>query len=70
MTSPRWITPALIAAAVLVVLGALFTLQGIGLVGGSAMSGNRTWAVIGPIMIIVGAVLALAALRSRRTPQR
>ena len=35
-----------VIAAVLVVLGGLFTLQGLGIVGGSGMTGDRTWAVI------------------------
>lgn len=53
----------LIVAALLVVVGAVFALQGIGVLGGSAMSGQRTWAISGPIMVVVGVVLGLLALR-------
>lgn len=53
----------LIASAVLIVFGGLFTLQGLGVVGGSAMSGNPTWAVIGPILMLIGLGLGLWALR-------
>ena len=42
---------------VLVAVGALWTLQGLGVVGGSVMSGSTMWAVIGPIVAIVGIVL-------------
>ena len=44
----------LIVAGVLIVFGAVFGLQGIGVLGGSAMSGKPLWAVIGPIMIVIG----------------
>ncbi len=60
-------TIALIVAALLVVLGALFFLQGIGLVGGSVMTGDRTWAVIGPVMVLIGLGLGLFFLRRRGT---
>lgn len=53
----------LIVAGVLIVFGTLFTLQGVGLVGGSAMSGNLTWAVIGPILVVIGLVLGLLTWR-------
>jgi len=36
------------------VVGAVFTLQGIGVLGGSFMSGDATWAVIGVAMVVVG----------------
>jgi hypothetical protein len=60
-------TFALIVAALLIVFGALFFLQGIGLVGGSGMTGDRTWAVIGPVMVVVGLGLGLVFLRRRGT---
>jgi heme A synthase len=58
-------TAVLLTAAVLIVLGVLFTLQGIGLVGGSVMTGDRTWAVIGPVLAVIGVVLGGWALRRR-----
>lgn len=36
------------------VVGAVFTLQGIGVLGGSFMSGDATWAVIGIAMVVAG----------------
>ena len=53
----------LIVAAVLVVFGAVFALQGIGVLGGSAMTGDRTWALIGPIMLLIGIALGVWAWR-------
>jgi hypothetical protein len=46
--------------------GLVWTLQGLGYVGGSFMSGATVWAVIGPIVAIVGLVLITVGLRSRR----
>jgi len=59
--------PVRVIVGVLVLLvGALGTLQGLGYVGGSAMSGNTLWAVIGPIVAVAG--LGLALSRPRRRP--
>ena len=61
--------PVLITVGVIVaLLGLLFTLQGLGVVGGSAMSGSTLWAVLGPIIAIVGIVLVVLGLRKRPTP--
>ena len=46
--------------------GLVWTLQGLGYVAGSFMSGATVWAVIGPIVAVVGLVLITAGLRSRR----
>jgi uncharacterized membrane protein len=46
--------------------GLVWTLQGLGYVGGSFMSGATVWAVIGPIVVLVGLVLITLGLRSRR----
>ena len=51
--------------AVLVLLGALWILQGLDVLGGSGMSGNSIWAVIG---LIVGAVGVFLVVRALRTP--
>jgi hypothetical protein len=48
------------------VAGLVFTLQGLGYVGGSFMSGATVWAVIGPIVVLAGLVLITLGLRSRR----
>ena len=47
----------------LVVLGGLWTLQGLGLVGGSFMTGSRLWLVIGLVLVIAGVALLLRRRR-------
>ena len=58
------VTVGVIAA----VLGAIFTLQGVGILGGSAMTGSTLWAILGPIIAIAGIVLVVLGLRSGRKP--
>ncbi len=49
-----------------VVLGALWTVQGLGYVAGSVMTGRRVWAVIGPIVVLIGLVALWYGMRARR----
>lgn len=51
--------------ALLVVVGAVWTLQGLGYVGGSAMSGVALWAVVGPVVVVLGLLLAVRGGRKR-----
>jgi hypothetical protein len=46
-------------------VGLVFTLQGLGYVGGSFMSGATVWAVIGPLVLLAGLVLITLGLRRR-----
>ena len=46
--------------------GSVWTLQGLGYVGGSFMSGATVWAVIGPIVALAGLALITLGLRRRR----
>ena len=56
--------PVAVAVGVLLVLvGALWTLQGLDYIGGSVMSGVTLWAIIGPIVAIAGIALALSGRR-------
>lgn len=48
-----------------VVLGSVWTLQGLDVLGNSPMSGNTFWAVVGPIVAIVGVALIVMGLRTR-----
>lgn len=58
--------PARVVIAVLLALvGAAWTLQGLGVIGGSAMSGTLFWAGAG-IALIVGAAAVVAAELRRR----
>ena len=53
--------------ALLVVVGAVWFLQGIDVLGGSGMSGKTLWAVVGPIVALVGAGMFVSGLRRPRT---
>jgi hypothetical protein len=56
---------ALVLAGLLVVVGLLFTFQGLGYIKGSAMTGVEFWAVLGPAIAGFGVALAIVALRRR-----
>jgi hypothetical protein len=58
---------AFIAAGLLIVIGAVFVGQGLGVLRGSSfMVGDARWAVIGVVFIGLGALLAWRADRQRR----
>ena len=60
--------PSLVAVGVLLaVVGMIWTLQGLDYLGGSAMTGDTVWAVIGPVVAVVGLALAVAGSRGRRS---
>jgi len=61
----RWIVPA--AGVLLVLIGAVWTLQGTGVLGGSSMTGSQLWTVIGLIAVVLGLVLVWRAVRVRRS---
>lgn len=54
----------------LLVLGGLWTLQGLDLVGGSAMSGVTLWAIVGPVVAVAGLVLLVLGTRRRNQAKR
>ncbi len=59
----------LVAAGVLIVIaGIVWTLQGLGYVGGSFMTGATTWAIIGPVIALAGLALIMIGLFRRRIP--
>lgn len=55
-----------VAGALMVLVGLLFTGQGMGWIGGSAMTGVMLWAVVGPVLALAGAGVLVAASRRRR----
>src|SRR3954447_9180402 len=61
MNSPRfWLGVAL------VLIGAVWFGQGMGWIGGGAMSGVALWAIVGPVVALIGIALALQAVRAKR----
>ena len=54
----------LVGVGLLITLaGVIFTLQGVGVIGGSFMSGTTTWAVAGPVIALIGLALVVLGLR-------
>ena len=57
----------LVVVGVLILLaGAVFAGQGLGYIPGSYMTGDIKWFWIGSGMVVVGIVLGVAGLRSKR----
>ena len=66
------IWPFLIPGVILSAVGLVWTLQGLDVLRGSAMSGSSLWATIGPIVLVVGLVLigiSIAAAHRHRRDQ-
>ena len=49
----------------MVVVGTIWTFQGLGYLEGSAMTGVQTWAVIGPLVAGLGLALLIVVMRPR-----
>jgi hypothetical protein len=58
---------SLVLGVILILVGLVWTLQGLDVLGGSAMSGVALWAVVGPFVMLIGVILAVSG-RRRRTP--
>lgn len=54
-----------IVGVVIALIGLLFTLQGVGIVKGSAMTGTTLWTVVGPVIIVAGLVVAATGVWRR-----
>ena len=53
----------LIVGGLMVFVGAVWLLQGVGILPGSFMTGQLFWAVMGAIFLVVGGLLFFAGLR-------
>ncbi len=49
----------------LVLIGVIWTLQGLGMLAGSAMTGVMLWAIVGPIVALIGVLVVARAVRDR-----
>jgi len=62
-----------IVGVLLVLVGAVWTMQGLGYLPGSARAGVTLWAVVGPVVALLGLVLFVRGLGRRgasRPPDR
>ena len=60
-----------VIGALLAFVGTIWFLQGINVLGGSVMSGKTLWAVVGPLVVVVGLGLIAAGVRTvRRAPSK
>jgi len=60
----RWVP--LVAGAMALLTGIIWILQGADLLGGSGMSGQPGWIVVGGAVLLLGGALVFAGLRPRR----
>jgi hypothetical protein len=60
----RWIL--LVVGVVLALIGAVWTLQGSGVITGSGMSGQVMWLLIGLVCLVVGILLLVTNARRGR----
>ncbi len=51
---------------ILTIAGVIWALQGFGVIGGSFMSGDSVWAIIGPIVTVTGLLTTVVAVRRAR----
>jgi hypothetical protein len=56
----------LIVGLVAVLLGGVWALQGIGVIGGSFMSDSPTWVVIGGVVVVAGLLMIVLGARKKR----
>lgn len=57
---------ALALSGLMVVVGVVWTLQGLDVIKGSSMSGQDFWALVGPALAGFGIALGFVALRGTR----
>ena len=57
----------LVLSVLMVVVGGIWALQGLGYLGGSPMTGEEFWAIVGSVLAGFGVALAIVVLRP---PQR
>jgi len=50
---------------VLVLVGLVWTAQGLGWLEGSPMTDEALWAVVGPVVVLIGALVVVLGLRRK-----
>lgn len=52
---------------IVTIAGVIWALQGFGVIGGSFMSGDSVWAIIGPIVAVAGLLITGIGIRRARS---
>jgi hypothetical protein len=55
------------AGGIVVLMGLVFTLQGVGVLQGSSMSNTTFWSVAGPVIMVLGLAVTAAGVRGTRS---
>ncbi len=50
----------------LILVGLIWTLQGLDLLAGSVMTGVTFWAIVGPIVAVIGVLVVARSVRGRQ----
>jgi hypothetical protein len=61
----KWIL--IVGGGLLIAIGALWALQGLGVITQGAMAGHMRWTLIGGILAVAGAVLVVMGFSRRRS---
>jgi uncharacterized membrane protein YiaA len=56
-----------VVGVVLLVVGVFWALQGFGVIGGSFMSNNSAFEIIGPVLAVIGLLVAVIGIRRSRS---
>jgi hypothetical protein len=59
----KWVS--VVVGALLVLVGSVWTLQGLNVIKGSFMTGQQLWTAIGLLAVIGGLTLAVSGLRRK-----
>jgi uncharacterized integral membrane protein len=59
----KWVS--VVVGALLVLLGSVWTLQGLNVIKGSFMTGQQLWTAIGLLAVIGGVTLVVSGLRKK-----
>jgi hypothetical protein len=55
------------AGGIVVLMGLVFTLQGVGVLEGSSMSNTTFWSAAGPVIMVLGLAVTAAGVRGSRS---
>lgn len=60
----------IVVGILVTIAGVVWALQGFSVIGGSFMSGNHTYEIVGPLVALIGLAVAMLGLRRRGSAPR